>query len=175
MPREHASSVHQLASSQSAMLAQPPGIAPLALMGWEELRAIRDAGVQIASHTATHPHLRQLDEKSWQEELRGARARLEDELQVAVRDFAYPYGTYDAEAVRFGMNRHRVGTGIPAAECAQWYACPRTGVSSAAYMSLVKDIVVVDKLTLKFVLNEPYTAFYYNLSAEAAMIPSPTA
>ncbi|TML13519.1 MAG: ABC transporter substrate-binding protein [Actinobacteria bacterium] len=41
--------------------------------------------------------------------------------------------------------------------------------------SLVKDITVVDKLTLKFTLNEPYTAFYYNLSAEAAMIPSPTA
>jgi peptide/nickel transport system substrate-binding protein len=82
---------------------------------------------------------------------------------------------YDAEAVRFGMNRHRVGTGIPATECAQWYACPRTGVSSSAYMSLVKDIVVVDKLTLKFTLTEPYTAFYYNLSAEAAMIPSPTA
>ena len=82
---------------------------------------------------------------------------------------------YDAEAVRFGMNRHRVGTGIPTTDCALWWACPRNGVSSSAYMSLVKDIAVVDKLTLKFTLTEPYTAFYYNLSAEAAMIPSPTA
>ncbi|TML13520.1 MAG: hypothetical protein E6G39_09945 [Actinobacteria bacterium] len=32
---------------------------------------------------------------------------------------------YDAEAVRFGMNRHRVGNGIPATDCALWWACPR--------------------------------------------------
>ena len=36
--------------------------------------------------------------------------------------------------------RHR----HPAAECATWYACPRNPMSSSAYMSLVKDIVVVD-------------------------------
>ena len=41
---------------------------------------------------------------------------------------------YDAEAVKFGMNRHRSGTaGAP--PCADLYACPRNNTSSAAYMA----------------------------------------
>jgi peptide/nickel transport system substrate-binding protein len=40
-------------------------------------------------------------------------------------------------------------------------------------MGLVKSIDVVDSLTVKFTLSEPWAAFQYALSAEAAMIPSP--
>jgi peptide/nickel transport system substrate-binding protein len=80
---------------------------------------------------------------------------------------------YDAEAVKFGMNRHRSGTaGAP--PCAELYACPRNVTSSAAYMGLVKSIDVVDPLTVKFTLSEPWASFQYALSAEASMIPSPT-
>jgi peptide/nickel transport system substrate-binding protein len=42
-------------------------------------------------------------------------------------------------------------------------------------MGLVKSIDVVDALTVKFTLSEPWPSFPYALSAEAAMIPSPTA
>jgi peptide/nickel transport system substrate-binding protein len=42
-------------------------------------------------------------------------------------------------------------------------------------MQLVKSIDVVDPLTLKFTLTEPWSAFAYALSDEASMIPSPTA
>jgi peptide/nickel transport system substrate-binding protein len=81
---------------------------------------------------------------------------------------------YDAEAVKFGMNRHRSGlTGAPA--CAEVFACPRNSTSSGVYMALVKDIQVVDKLTVKFTLTGPWTSFPYVLSAEPSMIPSPTA
>jgi peptide/nickel transport system substrate-binding protein len=81
---------------------------------------------------------------------------------------------YDAEAVKFGINRHRVGGGIPPAQCAEWVACPRNVTSSANYVMLIKDIAVVDKLTLKFT-TEPWTSFPYLLSSEAGFIPSPTA
>jgi peptide/nickel transport system substrate-binding protein len=81
---------------------------------------------------------------------------------------------YDAEAVKFGMNRHRSGTtGAPT--CQELYACPRNSTSSAAYMGIVKSIDVVDPLTVKFTLSEAWTSFPYALSAEASMIPSPTA
>lgn len=80
--------------------SQPRAVPCLALMTWTHLRELRDAGIRIGSHSASHRPLRQLDEPSWDEELRGSRARLEDELQVAVSDFAYPYGHRDAEAVR---------------------------------------------------------------------------
>ena len=81
---------------------------------------------------------------------------------------------YDAEAVAFGLNRHRVGTSIPAADCAKYWACPRNGTSSGVYMALVKDVQVVDTTTLKVTLNEPWSSFQYALSDEAGMIPSPT-
>jgi peptide/nickel transport system substrate-binding protein len=80
---------------------------------------------------------------------------------------------YDAEAVKFGMNRHRSGIqGMP--PCAELYACPRNSTSSSAYMALVKSIDVVDPLTVKFTLTESWPTFQYALSAEASLIPSPT-
>ena len=81
---------------------------------------------------------------------------------------------YDAEAVVFGMMRHLSGSpGQP--PCAELYACPRNSTSSNVYMQLVKSMDVVDDLTVEFTLTEPWTAFGYALSDEAAMIPSPTA
>jgi len=81
---------------------------------------------------------------------------------------------YDAEAVAFGLNRHRVGTSLPAADCAKYFVCPRNSTSSGVYMALVKDVQVVDATTLKVTLNEPWSSFQYALSDEASMIPSPT-
>jgi peptide/nickel transport system substrate-binding protein len=81
---------------------------------------------------------------------------------------------YDATAVAFGLNRHRSGQpGAP--PCAEIVACPRNGTSSGVYMELVKDIQVVDPLTVKVMLREPWTAFQFALSDEPGMIPSPTA
>lgn len=71
------------------------------LLGWDELRALRDAGWVLGSHTHTHPRmaLRLYDET----EADHARRLLEDELQrsreLMARElgeapllFAYPYG-----------------------------------------------------------------------------------
>ena len=81
---------------------------------------------------------------------------------------------YDAEAVAFGLNRHRVGSSLPASDCSKYFVCPRNSTSSGVYMALVKDIVVVDATTLKVTLNEPWSSFQYALSDEASQIPSPT-
>jgi peptide/nickel transport system substrate-binding protein len=81
---------------------------------------------------------------------------------------------YDASAVVFGMNRHR--SGLPGAPpCAEVVACPRNSTSSGVYMALVKSMEAVDKVTVRFTLSEPWSAFAYALSDEASMIPSPTA
>lgn len=81
---------------------------------------------------------------------------------------------YNAEAVVFGMSRHKSGQpGMP--PCAELFACPRNSTSSGVYMSLVQSMEAVDELTVKFTLTEPWTAFAYALADEASMIPSPTA
>lgn len=81
---------------------------------------------------------------------------------------------YDAEAVAFGLNRHRVGSSLPATDCAKYFVCPRNSTSSGVYMALVKDIQVIDAVTLKITLNEPWSSFQYALSDEASQIPSKT-
>jgi peptidoglycan/xylan/chitin deacetylase (PgdA/CDA1 family) len=72
--------------------AQP---AELATMPWDELRALADDGVEIGSHTASHPHLTTLDDAVLRAELSASRERLEDELGRKCRFLAYPYGEED--------------------------------------------------------------------------------
>jgi peptide/nickel transport system substrate-binding protein len=81
---------------------------------------------------------------------------------------------YDATAVVFGLNRHRSGQeGAP--PCAETVSCPRNTTSSNVYMNLVKDLQVVDAVTIKATMKEPWSGFGFALSDEASMIPSPTA
>lgn len=70
--------------------------AELATMNWDELRGISADGVEIGSHTISHPHLTSLSDADLLREVRDSRTRLEDELGRPCRFFAYPYGDHDA-------------------------------------------------------------------------------
>lgn len=67
----------------------------MATMSWEELRGLADRGVEIGSHTITHPHLTRLTDQELRGELQGSRARIEDELGRPCTLLAYPYGEND--------------------------------------------------------------------------------
>jgi peptidoglycan/xylan/chitin deacetylase (PgdA/CDA1 family) len=73
--------------------ARNPG--ELATMTWNELRAVAERGIEIGSHTLTHPHLRALSDAELARELRESRSQLEDELGRSCRYLAYPYGETD--------------------------------------------------------------------------------
>ena len=81
---------------------------------------------------------------------------------------------FDAEAVKFGLNRHRSGM-VGAPPCAELIGCPVNSRSSNAYMQLISDIVTTDKLTLTVKLKESWASFQYALANDAGNIPSPTA
>ena len=68
----------------------------MATMSWSELRSLADDGVEIGSHTMSHPHLPQLGDAELDRELGEARERIESELGRACRTLAYPYGEADA-------------------------------------------------------------------------------
>ncbi len=68
----------------------------MATMNWEELHGLADRGVEIGSHTITHPHLTRLSDAELSRELQDSRSRLEDELGRACLLLAYPYGENDA-------------------------------------------------------------------------------
>jgi peptidoglycan/xylan/chitin deacetylase (PgdA/CDA1 family) len=67
----------------------------LATMTWDELRGIAADGVEIGSHTISHPHLTRLSDADLDRELGDSRTQLEDELGRPCRFFAYPYGEHD--------------------------------------------------------------------------------
>jgi peptidoglycan/xylan/chitin deacetylase (PgdA/CDA1 family) len=82
--------VPELASEAAARPEQ------LATMDWDTLRAFVERGVEVGSHTETHPRLPALTGEELLRELRDSRARCEDELGRPCRYLAYPYGEHDA-------------------------------------------------------------------------------
>jgi peptidoglycan/xylan/chitin deacetylase (PgdA/CDA1 family) len=99
-------------------------------MDWDALRALAERGVEIGSHTISHPHLTQLDDDELRRELVESRERLEDGLGRPCRFVAYPYGDDDArvhEAARAAG--YEAGFALPGAESPfDRYALPRVGI-----------------------------------------------
>ena len=67
-----------------------PSRAPM--LSWRRVREMQKAGIEIGSHTLTHPHLPRLSRKEAGRQILVSRRRIEEMLQVPVRLFAYPYG-----------------------------------------------------------------------------------
>lgn len=68
---------------------------PLPLLDWEEVRTLCDEGVEIGSHSATHPALTGLSPAEVVREAARSRALLTRGLGRAVEAFAYPHGDYN--------------------------------------------------------------------------------
>ena len=66
------------------------------------VRELAAAGVEIGSHSATHPHLAGVPARRQAAEVTASRGRLEDLLSAPVPGFAYPYGSMD-EAARYAV------------------------------------------------------------------------
>ena len=79
-----------------AVAAEPQEMRTLT---FAELAELHTVGVEVGSHSCTHPHLTQLSDMELRREVRESRESLGDHLGVACRFFAYPYGEHD-ERVR---------------------------------------------------------------------------
>ncbi|MEO7723851.1 MAG: polysaccharide deacetylase family protein [Chthoniobacterales bacterium] len=91
-----------------------------AAMSWEQLAEMRDAGVDIQAHSATHQDLRKAADKAtgrknlspqeyteWLDsEVAGSKATLEQKLGIRVNCFAYPFGYYN-DVVRDATKKAR--------------------------------------------------------------------
>lgn len=67
------------------------------MLSWDELREMAADGVEIAHHSAAHPHLPELDEEAMAADLDLADRRMEAELGLKPDLFAYPYGEYGSD------------------------------------------------------------------------------
>ena len=67
----------------------------LPLLTWEQLAALHGAGVQIGSHTRTHPDLTRLSPAAMRDEIHGSADVIEANIGAHPSVFAYPYGSVD--------------------------------------------------------------------------------
>jgi peptidoglycan/xylan/chitin deacetylase (PgdA/CDA1 family) len=74
--------------SSSASLSRP--------MSWDNILEMSRGGMEIGSHTVTHPILSTMQPEEQRAELRDSKARLERELGRSVNVIGYPVGTADA-------------------------------------------------------------------------------
>jgi peptidoglycan/xylan/chitin deacetylase (PgdA/CDA1 family) len=72
--------------------SQPGGVPAAELMRWSQVEEVSRAGIDIGSHTVTHPYLGRLPAAQVDRELSDSRAAIEDRIGRPVRTFAYPYG-----------------------------------------------------------------------------------
>lgn len=68
------------------------GRRPQEHMTWDELRELVAQGFEIGSHSCSHADLGQISLAEAEHELLHSRQRLEEELGIPIRQFAFPYG-----------------------------------------------------------------------------------
>lgn len=66
----------------------------------EEASALHDAGMELGSHTLSHPDLHTLDDAELEHELVGSKQAIEELTGEPCRTLAYPCGIYDERVVR---------------------------------------------------------------------------
>jgi peptidoglycan/xylan/chitin deacetylase (PgdA/CDA1 family) len=77
---------------------RPP--AEYCAINWGQAREMADAGVEIGSHTLTHPILTGLGDSRLREEVAQSRDRIQNAIGRKVETFCYPNGDYDLRTRR---------------------------------------------------------------------------
>lgn len=73
---------------------------PAQLLNWEEIRALEQEGMTIASHTSSHRRLTNLQEEEIRREFNESKRLLEEGLGHPVSFLSYPFGSFNAKVER---------------------------------------------------------------------------
>ncbi|MEA2622760.1 MAG: hypothetical protein QOH61_1670 [Chloroflexota bacterium] len=71
---------------------------------WDQLREMRAAGMDVANHTVTHPHLDEVTPEEQEAEIVGAQDTIDVEVGHRPRTLAYPFGDNDRSTRRAARN-----------------------------------------------------------------------
>jgi peptidoglycan/xylan/chitin deacetylase (PgdA/CDA1 family) len=69
------------------------------LLSWAEVQTLQRKGIEIGSHTCTHPKLDQLETAAQRYEICQSKKMLETHLQQLVVSFCYPYGHFNDDSL----------------------------------------------------------------------------
>jgi peptidoglycan/xylan/chitin deacetylase (PgdA/CDA1 family) len=72
-----------------------PSYESRAMLSWDEIREMHQAGIGFGAHTLTHPDLTRVSFEEAKREVLESKTIIEDVLNERVRCFAYPYGRFN--------------------------------------------------------------------------------
>lgn len=84
---------------------QPSFVTIQPLLGWDQIRELAAAGLDVGAHSHTHPHLPDLSRQQIEAEIVQSKLEIEDRIGRRVETFAHPYGDYD-EVVLDAVSAH---------------------------------------------------------------------
>ena len=114
------------------------------LLGWSDLVALAEAGIEIGSHSHTHPVLDLLPEAEARDEIERSKALLEEHLACTISTFCYPYGYYDRHV------QHLIAEAGFTTACAVLDALQLAGESPLALARLtIRDVLTIQALEVK--------------------------
>lgn len=113
-------------------------------MGWAQLQALRDAGMEIGAHSISHPNLTALSQDQAYYQIVHSAQHISTGLQVPIVSFCYPAGQFNAEIAALVES---AGYTSATTTMTHWYegdlyALPRVrisgGLGQAGFQSLVQ-------------------------------------
>ena len=116
------------------------------LMDWDEIREMHRDGMEIGSHTMTHPMLTLVSESVMRTELSDARDRLCEMLGAVPEGFVYPSGAFSATARNIVREAGHIYACTSQSgfigETADQHLLPRVNVSDRGFAASARDIVL---------------------------------
>ena len=102
--------INEIAASLRIRIPETPP-AQFDAINWDQAREMADAGIEIGSHTVTHPILTNISDEHLQLELSQSRAQIEAQLKRRIDHFCYPNGDFDSR-VREAAARAGYGSAV---------------------------------------------------------------
>ncbi len=116
------------------------------LMNWDEIREMHHDGMEIGSHTMTHPMLTQVSESVMRVELSDARVRLSEVLGAAPEGFVYPSGAFSSTARNIVREAGHIYACTSQSGfiggAADQYLLPRVNISDRGFAASARDIAL---------------------------------
>lgn len=110
------------------------GKPPAVTMSWEQLQSWLDAGMEIGSHTVSHPFLSKLQKDLLQLELTQSKDTLSSRLSISADFLCYPYGDFSDQVIAAAKEAQYKGALAIYDKAPLWdldlYALPRIPISS---------------------------------------------
>jgi peptidoglycan/xylan/chitin deacetylase (PgdA/CDA1 family) len=118
---------------QSPWISGPEG----EMLNREEIRRLHAQGWEVGAHSVTHPDMSTLSYPECLSEITQSQQTLQELTGTPVRTFAYPFGSYGAEAVAASRASGMLASVTSASGTWQVHELPRTMVNSGDSMTVI--------------------------------------